>query len=163
MSEPRATKISEAKDARNRLVLSHVASSPMARLFNLSAESLLVGGTPEQRDAYVKKIRTWTLLGAALFAAFLLSVDWAKLGADQARPKVLMETNAGKVQSVQLHETALSRTTTIVTTVGTYQVIGAVSVEPGVFATLRREKTLSGETTSVCVESDIKQACYSLL
>lgn len=164
MSKQSGQTIPDARDARNRRLLSHIAYSPMARFLRLDAERLVIEGTPEEREAYAKRVMKWALLISVILAVYLLSIDWQKVGQQQPSSKVLSEVDAGKIQSVQLHETSFSRSTTIVTTVGTYQVVGGVSAEAGVYTTLKREQALSGGViTSVCVESHIKQACYPLL
>jgi hypothetical protein len=164
MSGQRTAQISRRKDARNRAIISNISYGPVGRMLKQDIEWLLAEGTPEQRAAFAKKIRIWMLFGVAFLAVFLINGNWQHVFGPKPQPTLPVDIDAGIVQSVQLHETALSRSTTIVTTIGTYQVVGGVSAEPGVYAVLRRETTMSGnEISSVCINSKIKQACYRLL
>lgn len=69
--------------------------------------------------------------------------------------------DAGTVVSVQLHDTAFSTSTTVTTSIGTFQVSGAVTASPGDVTKMRTEK--HSDDQSLCVQSEFKSGCYRLL
>lgn len=155
------TTITPERDARNRRILCHSFRSVIG--LGLSAEQirLLNIGTPEDREAYVKKLAKYYSLAAAVIVGYVSL--WSMLPRDiRPFPPAPEISDAGTVQSLQLHETALSTSTTVVTATGTYQVKGGGSAALGDVATLKRE-TQPIPQTSLCIESSIKTRCYYLL
>lgn len=74
--------------------------------------------------------------------------------------------DAGSVIDVALQSGTFSSETTVRTSAGIYQVHGGVSVSPGETASIKRTTSqVAGRATKVelCVESQIKRACYELL
>lgn len=117
--------------------------------------------TPSERAAYVKKqhkLLLLTIIIAAFIVAILSLIPHAPEPVYPA-PKISM---AGMIQSIQLHETAFSTSTTVVTSTGIYQVRGGVSAKGGDVATLKKESH-PREKSSLCIESNIKTSCYELL
>jgi len=155
------TSITKERDAKNCRIIQH--SFRQALGCNMSAQQmwLLDCGTPEERDAYVKKQLKHFMIGSAAVIGCL--AIFSMIPRDPVPPPPVPEiTTAGQVQSLRLHETALSTSTTVITAMGTYQVRGGVSATTGDAVTLKRH-TDGLHRTSLCVESKIKTACYTLL
>jgi hypothetical protein len=70
---------------------------------------------------------------------------------------------AGVVQDIQLHSTTFSTETTVKTSSGIFQVVGGVSASLGDEAQIKRESANSLSKSSLCIRSQIKTACYSIL
>lgn len=126
---------------------------------------LVEGGTPEERAAYLERQRRRFAIFCAAFGAIVLAfvlVPAKPVVRPQISPPSL--SAAGAVVGLQLHETALSTSTTVETTSGTFQVRGAVSAARGDTASLKREYDQFGPArSSLCVESKAKSDCYNLL
>lgn len=155
------TPITSDRDARNKKLIANSFNVAFGLGLNSKQRWLLRDGTPEERDAYVKKqTKYFFICGAMICVVFAVN---SMIPKDQLPPPPAPEiTSAGQVQSLQLHETALSTSTTVITAIGNYQVRGGVSAATGDVVTLKRE-TDHFHKTSLCVESKIKTECYSLL
>lgn len=153
--------ITAERDARNKMLINH--SFRRAIGLGLTAEQirLIDYGTPEERASYVKKQRKHFFIGAAVVGGYFIISPM--IPRDPVPPPPAPEiSTAGQIQSLQLHETAFSTSTTVVTETGTYQVHGGVSASAGDTVSLKRE-THPIQQTSLCVESKIKAQCYRLL
>lgn len=119
--------------------------------------------TAEQRDYFVR-VMSRRVIFLGLSVATLFFGLWASSGSAPA-PSPPTFTAAGTVSSVQLHETALSTTTSVVTTAGTFQVRGAVTASAGDVAEMKHEHLTrkSALQESLCVKSKFKEACYPLI
>lgn len=129
---------------------------------------LLTDATPEERAAYIWKCNKLLLLCIAAVVAYFLITSLIPRDPPQPLPAPEISISAaGQVQSLQLHETAFSRSTTVVTSMGIYQVQGGVSAASGDVATLKRaKKPFAGSymiELSLCIESKIKTRCYDIL
>lgn len=163
MLKSRKTTVTPKKDALNRDFIERTASAPFPifiRGLTPDWRWQLEHGTPEDRAAYVKKLQGRVYIAFSVLVVIVAAMS--DFGRDQVAPKAI-ETPAGQILSIQLHETALSTSTTIETTSGTYQVHGGVTGAIGNQAILTLIKAPRGDQSSVCVESEIKAACYRLL
>lgn len=155
--------ISATQDARNCRIIRVSMSNFLSYRCTPELLWLLEQGTPEQRAAHVKQYGRRILFWAFAFAVAVSAIGLSRNEQVKPPPPIELVTPAGAIQSIQLHETSFSTSTTVVTTEGTYQVHGAVSAASGSPVTLKKETSQYGEQTSVCVTSDIKTACYRLL
>ena len=158
--------ISPERDYRNKQLIARLFSHPwQVNDWEGSMHQRLVDhGSPEERSDFVKRqMKKYALFAAGFAVIFGILYLFPSQPVQQTiTPPVI--TSAGTLTSLQLHETALSTSTTVVTSTGTYQVRGAVSGAPGDSATLKKEKSgAAPETTSLCLEAAAKSACYHLL
>jgi hypothetical protein len=159
--------ITPYRDARNKRL---IACSLRALLgLGLSAErqGLLSIGTPEDRAEFIKNNRIHCALVLAYGAIFLFAISLQVPPFKTSHQPLLLSSMAaaGQIQSLQLHQTTFSTSTTVVTSTGSYQVEGGVSAKSGDEASLKQEKdTLQKITrTSLCVDSKIQSRCFVLL
>lgn len=123
---------------------------------------LLTTGTPEERARFVKAQTKKTLLVLFGIGAWMVATELSRTPAPPAPAPTFIP--AGHVVDVQLHDTTFSSSTTVTTSVGTYQVRGGASAAKGDTANLKRTKSASGMMQSfLCLESKIKSGCYELL
>ncbi|KZN20708.1 MULTISPECIES: hypothetical protein [Pseudomonas] len=155
--------ISEAQDARNCRVIRVSMTNNLLCRRTPELHSLLHDGTPAERAEYVRQYRRRVLVWGLVLAVVAGAMGLSYHEKVAPSPPTESETPAGAIQSLQLHQTSFSTSTTLVTTNGTYQVYGAVSASSGDHVNLKTEKTQYGEKKSVCVTSEIKSACYQLL
>lgn len=155
--------IPAAKDEMHRRLLDSPAGRFLTRGMGYDIQMLLDTGTPGERANVAKKIGVRTLAIAALGVVVVLMTKPGEIKTIDPAPVVTIQEPAGLIQSIQLHDTALSTSTTLVTGTGTYHVRGAVSASPGDVVTMKKESPGAMERTSLCVESHIKATCYSLL
>ena len=153
--------ITAERDARNKILINHSFRRSIGLRPTAEQIRLINSGTPEERAAYVKKQRKNLFIGAAIVGGYFMILPMIPLGSVPPPPASEISA-AGQIQSLQLHETSLSTTTTVVTETGTYQVHGGVSASVGDTVSLKRE-THPIQQTSLCVESKIKAQCYRLL
>ncbi|WP_247256517.1 hypothetical protein [Pseudomonas moorei] len=156
--------ISAAQDARNCRIIRVSMSNFLSYRSAHELQLLLEHGTPEQRAAHVQQYRR-----RILFWAFALMVAGSLIVLSR-NPQVTPPPSsgwvrpAGAIEHIELHETAFSTTTTVVTAEGNFQVRGAVSAAIGNPVALKKEKaSAGGERVSICITSAIKSACYQLL
>lgn len=123
---------------------------------------LLTTGTPEERARFVK-VQTKKILFVLFgIGAWMVATELFRTPVPPAPAPTFIP--AGHVVDVQLHDTTFSSSTTVTTSVGTYQVRGGVSAAKGDAANLKRTKSASGTMQSfLCLESKIKSGCYELL
>lgn len=152
--------ISDRQDGFNKRFIASASWNPI--FYSPGRDRLLAEGTPAERAAYVKKVHK--RLGFTLLV--IIAILWIGLTIPKSpvppnpEPEI---TPAGTVKALQLHSTTFTTETTVQTSVGTYQVGGAVSASVGDVASLKRVTKPYGTATFFCVESQIKNACYSLL
>ncbi|MBJ2214040.1 MULTISPECIES: hypothetical protein [Pseudomonas] len=156
-------KISENKDQMHRRLLNSPAGRFLTRGMGCDIEMLLETGTPAERAKVAKKVGVRSLAILALGVVVVLMTTPGEIKTIDPVPVVTTQEPAGTIQSIQLHDTALSTSTTVVTGTGTYHVRGAVSASPGDVVTMKKESPGAMERASLCVESHIKATCYSLL
>lgn len=144
------------RDERNKRIIAATSWAP-----RFEREVLLESGSPEQRDAFVRKHKKIFFGGLAGILALALLLELVPRDAPPPLPPPTV-VEAGRVEELRLHETAFSTSTTVTTSTGTYQVRGGVSAARGDIATLKRE-THPVQRTALCIESGIKSACYTLL
>lgn len=144
------------RDERNKRIIALTSWAP-----RYEREILLEGGSPEEREAFVRKHRNLFFGGVASILVITLLLELVPRDAPPAPPSPEI-VEAGRVEGLRLHETAFSTSTTVTTSTGTYQVRGGVSAAEGDIATLKRESH-PAPRTSLCIESSIKPACYALL
>jgi hypothetical protein len=126
-------------------------------------DRLLRDGTPEERAAYVRRSNRMLMTAGAVFV-IVIACTWLRPTSPKVASVPPVVEPAGVVQSVDLHETALSRTTSVRTDRGVYQVSGAVSWAPGDKATLRTDQEGSEKgRKQLCIASSIQSACFFLL
>lgn len=121
---------------------------------------LLSEGTAAEREAAAVSVRRKLLAVLVIGAAVVFVPEF--IPRDPPAPAAEPVTErVGTIESLELHETAFSTSTTVRTSDGIFQVNGAVSAKEGDSVTL---KTLdrAGRTTSreVCIASTIMPACY---
>jgi hypothetical protein len=155
--------IPAAKDLTNRRLLDSPVGRFLTRGMGYDIPMLLETGTPEERAKVAKKVLVRSFAIVALTVVVVLMTSPGEIKTIDPAPVVTTQEPAGTIQSIQLHDTALSTSTTVVTGTGTYQVRGAVSAAPGDVVTMKKESPGAMERTSLCVESHIKATCYSLL
>ena len=154
-------KITEEQDARNRrrirLILGHPWSNRSER------DWLLQDGTPEDRAAHVRRSNRLLLIVGVVLAAVIIGTTLRPTPTKVALVPPVFEP-AGEVQAADLHETAFSRSTSVRTDRGVFQVSGAVSWAPGDKATLRTDQDgLEKGRKQLCIASSIQSACFFLL
>lgn len=160
----RVTIISPERDRRNRRLIPGLYRHPFQtkQWEGSEYQRLYDHGTPEERAAFVKR-KSW-ILGSVFLALILACVVAVLVPLPKPRavppPEIL---DAGTLVKLQLHETALSTSTTVVTTSATYQVRGAVSGAPGDAATLKTDPGSIPQRTELCISSAAKSGCYGLL
>lgn len=156
-----ATTITPERDRRNKQMIAMSFFNYMGAPRSAKQLWLLNDATPEERDTHVRKQNKRLLVIVALVAGYLAISS--VLPRDAVPPPPSPEiTGAGVIQSLQLHETALSTSTTVITETGTYQVRGGVSAAKGDSVSLKREVHPYSKV-SLCIESKIKTQCYQLL
>lgn len=119
-------------------------------------------GTAEEREAFVRRQHKWMLVG--LVVVLLIVLVPPLFRSDKPAPVFNpLLVDQGVIQTIELHETALSTSTTVRTSIGVFQVAGAVSASVGDMATLQTETdpAVSGRK-SLCIKSSIKNDCYRL-
>lgn len=94
------------------------------------------------------------------FVGFYCYVVFHRLTADGVTPVVV---EAGQIKQIKLLDTMFSSISTVETSVGIYQVRGAVSAEVGDTAKLNQEISGSFKKASLCIDSKIKFKCYDIL
>jgi hypothetical protein len=123
----------------------------------------LMNSSFEVKDAYVRTHQRRVVSGVAAVALLWLSFSvyryFVPAQIPPAPQKPTLEA-AGVVQDIQLHSTTFATETTVKTSTGVYQVHGGVSAANGDAATIKREEY---QRVSLCIESKIKNACYTLL
>lgn len=157
-----STTITQQRDNLNkRLIMNNFISACGLGLNGEQQWLLSDNATPEKRAAYVKKQHKRFLIALVIVASIVAILSFIPRAPAPVypAPKVIV---AGMIQSLQLHETAFSTSTTVVTSNGMYQVRGGVSAKAGDAATLKKELH-PFQKTSLCIESNIKKNCYELL
>jgi hypothetical protein len=96
------------------------------------------------------------------YAVFLYArVVGPILEAKQTPPQTI---STGQILDIKLHDSMLSVNSTVTTTVGIYQVIGAVSANIGDASQLKTETLFNNEKNSfLCITSEVKTGCYRIL
>lgn len=152
------TSITPERDERNRLLI--------ARTFpwvpSSEREMLVNHGTPDERAAFVQRQNKWMLaaLAVVLLAFFVPRLFRSDKPSPVFQP---LSVDQGTIQAIELHETALSTSTTVRTSSGVFQVGGAVSASVGDMAALQTETDPAvGGRKSLCIKSSIKNDCYRL-
>lgn len=155
--------ITPEQDLVHKKIIMNSFSSTILRRLTDEERDLLEHGTPEARAMYVKKQRRWMYIFCT-FVVSLFTISQVmphKLSTPLPSPAQTV-ISVGTVQGLQLHETAFSTSTSVVTTTGTYQVRGGVSAANGEVVSLRMtQSTLQG--SELCIQSKIKAKCYALL
>jgi hypothetical protein len=151
------TSISVEQDVKNKQFISH-------QIFRSSKTDHLLSdsSSPEERANYVRKrIRgSLILLCAFIVYAILLTILPQRNTSDTAPAT----ESVGAVQTVQLHDAALSTSTTVTTASGVFHVQGAVSAKIGDLVTLKKvHGTKYNSGKFLYVASNIKPDCYRLL
>ncbi|MDX7787747.1 hypothetical protein [Aeromonas caviae] len=130
-------------------------------LLSSTRRARLLAGTPAMRTHYLKK---WKLIFLFIImpalVGFYCYVVFHRLTADGVTPVVV---EAGQIKQIKLHDTMFSNISTVETSVGIYQVRGAVSAEVGDTAKLNQEIAGSFKKASLCIDSKIKFKCYDVL
>ena len=158
------TTITPERDERNKRMIAMSIFNFMGFANTAEQYRLINEATPEERQAYVRKKtnRNFAIMGVVA-VAFIL---WPYIPRDPVPPPPAPEISlAGQVQSIQLHETAFSRSSTVTTSVGTFQVRGGVSASVGDNVSLKKDVSYSKQYPKIelCVESKIKTQCYDVL
>lgn len=123
---------------------------------------LVTAGTPEERDAYVRK-ENRVLLISVLIVAAVSVVAGMMPKSPLPLPVAPRIESAGTVLAVELHETTFSTTSSVRTERGVYQVAGAVSWTHGDKATVKDDQDGARKGVKrLCVASEIKSDCYLL-
>jgi hypothetical protein len=153
----------EAKDARNKKLILSFKRSAFTYGLHPYPYDLVERGTPEERSNYVAAVGRRLFYAVLAITVFFIAVG---LQPDKSSPPAVevWTKPVGNIVSIQLHETALSTSTTVVTAEGTFQVRGAVSAAPGDAVVMQRDEAPAAlKQSKICVTSDIKSSCYSLL
>ena len=149
----------ELQDAKNRRF---IGSLPPMMISPSRREGLLWWGTAEDRASFVKQHNRAGLVFVGLAALCMLASSLVPTKARPAPAPAHME-DAGRILSVELHETAFSTTSSVRTERGTYQVSGAVSWAHGDQATLREDQQgLHARVKDLCLASQIHSSCFRL-
>nr|WP_192963321.1 hypothetical protein [Pseudomonas fluorescens]CEK42126.1 hypothetical protein PQBR57_0173 [Pseudomonas fluorescens SBW25] len=158
-----AVKVGPAIDARNKRIIAASRVTFLGYGLHHDAGMLLDGDDYEGRAYYAQRILFRIKLLAVIICAFvLLSVFMPK--SPKAAPVPPTFKDAGSVVSVQFHDTAFSRSTSVTTSEGTFQVAGAVTASAGDVAKIRKSVGISRvEVTSLCIDSHYKPDCYRVL
>jgi hypothetical protein len=151
--------ITEAEDFKNRRLI-RMMDLPWTNRAN--REWLLRGGSRQERAAYVRRSNR-ILLGVVALVAIIVGVSQLQPKRQEAAPMPPHIEPAGRVLAVDLHETAMSTSSSVRTDRGVYQVAGAVSWAPGDEATLRVDRDgLQKGYKQLCIASSIKPGCFLL-
>ncbi|MES2877550.1 MAG: hypothetical protein V4713_03940 [Pseudomonadota bacterium] len=156
--------ITPEQDERNKRLIAHTLyGAQLLGIYrrNPMQEMLLNEGTPEERQVYVA--RKMRLYGAiAVLVLGYMAYGYFSPGPARPLPVAPEMVDAGMVKDVQLHDSTFTTSTTVTTSVGVYQVHGGVSASAGDSVKLKIQKEPI-PLRSLCVESQIKSVCYSLL
>lgn len=120
----------------------------------------------EEKEAYVRaskrRVMKWVAVVGLIFLGFTIYRYFVPAPIPPAPPLPTFE-GAGIVQDIQLHSTTFSIETTIKTSTGIFQVRGGVSASVGDAAQIKRVTSYGTVQPSLCIQSQIKTACYSML
>jgi len=151
--------ITESQDLTNRRLIS-AANLPWNN--RATRDRLLHSGTPQERADYVRRTNR-ILLGLIALAALIVGATQFLPTKPEVAPLPPHVMPAGKVLAVELHETAMSTTSSVRTERGVFQVAGAVSWAPGDEATLRVDQDgIQKGYKQLCIASSIKPDCFLL-
>lgn len=158
-----AIKVGPTTDARNKRIIAATSRTFLGYGLHHDPQMLLEDGNDEGRADYAKRVLSrLKLLALLVCVAILVFAFMPKSERPVAPPPTF--TDAGSVVSVQLHDTALSTSTSVATSQGTFQVRGAVTAAPGDVARIKKAVDYGTvEKTSLCIESQFKSACYLLM
>lgn len=146
---------------RNRAFLRLFGNTPFTIGLHPDPRMVSEVGTVQDCDAMVKAVKRRIKICAAVCgAAVLLSLVLPKK--EPNVPPPVAYQSAGAVESVQLHETAFSTSTSVTTSAGVFQVSGAVTASPGDQAKISVNAEGSQTSSNLCVESRFKTHCYRL-
>lgn len=122
-------------------------------------QCLLDVGTAAERAEYARRIKLRLVFGIGIIA--FLSVYMVLRTPAEPLNVAATYTEAGRVLGVELHETSLSRTSSVTTSTGTFQVSGAVTAAIGDGARFKQAADSIGK--SLCIGNAFKAHCYRLL
>lgn len=158
------TEVTPERDEHNKRMIAMSLFNYMGAPRSAKQLWLLNEATPEERDAHVRKQNKRLLAVICLVAGYfvLTSLLPRETVPPHAAPEVSL---AGQVQNIQLHESTFSRTSTVVTSTGTFQVWGGVSASVGDEAFLKKVLGSSRVKPKIelCIDSKIKSRCYDVL
>ncbi len=164
MNLPRLRAVGDAEQARRRDETNTRFLRVTPGLFLPAHRKLYVlsEGTAAERESAAVAVRRQLLVFLIIGAVVVIGPAFLPRDPMPAQPEPIT-TPVGAIQSLQLHETALSTSTTIRTSEATFHVSGAVSAKEGDGVTLKTLERPAGPEREVCVESTIKPACYQVL
>lgn len=158
-NRPHMNTITEAEDVQNRRRI-RMLDLPWTN--RATRDWLLHNGSPQERATYVRRSNRM-LLGMVALAVIIVGASQLLPKKPEAAPLAPHIERAGRVLAVDLHETALSTSSSVRTERGVFQVAGAVSWAPGDEATLRVDQDgLQKDKKQLCIASSIKAACFFL-
>ena len=122
-------------------------------------QCLLDVGSADERAEYARHIKRRLVYGIGIIA--FVSVSMALRTPAEPVNATATYTDAGSVLGVELHETSFSRTSSVTTSTGTFQVSGAVTAAIGDGARFKQAADSIGK--SLCIGNAYKAHCYRLL
>ena len=123
-----------------------------------------------KKEWYRKSIFRLKLIG--IITVMLIFAPWKYFLPEKAKPVIptKITINAGTIKEIKLHSTTFSTKTTLVTSKGVYQLVGAVSAAIGDATQLIKWQREDEESPveyrykpKMCVQSKIKTDCYPLM
>lgn len=158
-----AVKVGPATDARNKRIIAAARRTFLCYGLHYNFDMLLDGDDDERRSYCAQSILFRLKVLAVIICLVVLS---SVLMPDSPKPVPVPPTftDAGSVVSVQFHDTTFSRSTSVSTSEGNFQVAGAVTASSGDVAKIKKSVEIgSVEVTSLCIDSKYKPDCYRVL
>lgn len=158
-----AVNVGPATDARNKRIIAFASRTFLGYGLHYDPEMLLEGNDDHSRayyvDSFFYRVRVLALIVCVVVLFGVFMPDSPK-----ATPVPPTFKDAGSVVSVQFHDTTFTRSTSVSTSQGTFQVAGAVTASAGDVAKIKKSVEIgSVEVTSLCIESHFKPDCYRIL
>lgn len=146
------------RDRINRLIIQASRRSVLG-IGLRDPQCLLDVGSADERAEYARLIKRRLVFGVGI----IVFVSVLMVFRTPAEPvnSTATYTEAGSVLGVELHETSLSRTSSVTTSTGTFQVSGAVTAAIGDGARFKQAADSFGK--SLCIGNAYKAHCYRLL
>lgn len=157
---------SKGRDSNRCTEQAHHCGSPRTFLcygLQYDFDMLLDGDDGERRSYCAQRILLRLKMLAVIICVVVL---FSIFMPDSPRPVPMPPTftDAGSVVSVQFHDNTFSRSTSVSTSEGTFQVAGAVTASTGDVAKIKKSVEIgSVEATSLCIDSHYKPDCYRVL
>jgi hypothetical protein len=149
------------KQSRKRYLARQLEVGPFALVWR--AEKPVSDMSDDEVNDFVGKVSRTLLLIVALFVAWSIYLESRPESAKPPDP-VAIFGNVEQVKDIQVHHTAFTEDSTVVTDKSLYQVKGAVSADNEATARLRRYENGRGAShePSLCIQTMDAEKCYKL-